>query len=201
MKKRKDPDNPPTEPADEAPQSPEQDDRGEAPAETFEGLQVQRDELMARLQRVSADYLNYQKRTQRDLAQAREFANESLIKSLLPILDDVERALAAGRDNHGQDDPLLLGMQMVHDKALETLSRFGLRVIEAQGREFDPDRHTAMMQQPSAEHAPNTVVQEIQRGYELKGRAIRPAAVIVSKSPEQEPRDPEQPQPEDSPRE
>jgi len=91
-----------------------------------EDLQAQRDDLMARLQRVSADYLNYQKRVQRDISEARDFANADLIGELLAMLDDMERALQAARANHGEDDPLLTGMQLVYDKALDVLARHGL---------------------------------------------------------------------------
>ena len=162
-------------------QAPEQ----AAPQETTGAVQAERDDLLARLQRVSADYLNYQKRVQRDIAQAHQFANEELIKALLSVLDDMERALAAARENHADDDPLLSGMQLVHDKALETLGGFGLRAIEAVGRPFDPDRHSAMMQEPSRQHPPMTVLRELQRGYALRGRTIRPSAVVVSKAPDE----------------
>jgi molecular chaperone GrpE len=146
-------------------------------------LQAERDDLLGRLQRIAADYQNYQKRMQRDIAQAREFANEELIKSLLGVLDDMERALEAARTNHDEDDPLLKGMQMVHDKALETLKQFGLQPIEAQGQPFDPDQHSAMMQEPSPDAPPQTVLRELAKGYRLKGRTIRPSAVVVSQPP------------------
>jgi molecular chaperone GrpE len=157
----------------------------------------ERDDLLARLQRVSADYLNYQKRAQRDVADAREYANEGLIKSLLPVVDDMERALDAARENHGEDDPLFTGMQLVHDKALEVLGTFGVTGIEAVGADFDPEKHAAMMQQPSDEHPPQTVLQELQRGYQLKGRTIRPSSVIVSREGDA---DGEAPEGEETPR-
>lgn len=168
-------------------QKSEQDKPQETPVSETEpkSVEEQRDDLLQRLQRVSADYMNYQKRAQRDIAQAREFANESLIKSLLPVLDDMERALAAARDNHGEDDPLFQGMQMVHDKALDALGRFGLKSIEAKGKEFDPEQHTAIMQQPTDEHPSNVILHEAQKGYQLKGRTIRPTGVVVSKTPEE----------------
>ena len=156
------------------------------PADPLGAAQAERDDLQGRLQRVSADYVNYQKRARRDIEQSRQFANEELIKALLPVIDDMERALAAARENHGEDDPLFTGMQLVHDKAFETLGRFGVKVIEAVGKAFDPDRHTAMMQQVADDCEPNTVLQEVQRGYELRGRTIRPTSVIVSALPEQE---------------
>jgi molecular chaperone GrpE len=148
-----------------------------------EQLRQDRDDLLARLQRVSADYLNYQKRVQRDADFARQYANEELVKSLLPVLDDMERALAAARENRPPDDPLLAGMQLVHDKAVETLGRFGVTVIEAEGKRFDPDLHHAVLHQPSEAVEPGMVLNEVQRGYKLKGRTIRPSTVVVSKAP------------------
>jgi len=149
----------------------------------------ERDDLLARLQRVSADYLNYQKRVQRDIEQARDYANEGLIKAFLDVLDDMERSLEAARANHHEDDALLQGMQLVHDKALETLGKFGVKCIEAEGEPFDPELHSALMQQATDEVPPQTVLQEVQKGYQLKGRTIRPSNVIVSKPVESEPQE------------
>ena len=149
----------------------------------------ERDDLLARLQRVSADYLNYQKRVQRDIEQAREYANEGLIKAFLDVLDDMERSLEAARANHHEDDALLQGMQLVHDKALEILGKFGVKRIQAEGEPFDPELHSALMQQETDEVPPQTVLQEVQRGYQLKGRTIRPSNVIVSKPVEDEPQE------------
>jgi molecular chaperone GrpE len=144
----------------------------------------ERDDLLARLQRVSADYANYQKRMAREFEQARLYANEQIMRSLLSVIDDMERALEAARQNHDEDDPLLKGMQLVHDKQLDTLKQFGLGTIEAEGRPFDPDRHQAMMRQPSADQEPMTVLQVVQKGYTLQGRTLRPAGVIVAVAPE-----------------
>lgn len=150
-------------------------------------LRAERDDLLARLQRVSADYMNYQKRVQRDIAEGREFANAELIKGLLGVLDDMERGLNAARANHNADDPLLMGMELVHRNALETLTRFGLSAIESVGLAFDPDKHSAVLQEPSGQHPPMTVLRELQKGYALKGRTLRPAMVAVSKAPQEEP--------------
>ena len=155
-------------------------DRSAAEADTESDPSAERDELMQRLQRLGADYANYQKRIQREKGEDRTRAQSDVIKALLPVLDDMERALAAAREDHGEDDPLLQGMQLVHDKALELLGSFGLEVIDAVGRPFDPDLHAAVMQQPTEEHPPQTVLQELQKGYTLKDRALRPSSVIVS---------------------
>ena len=156
-----------------------------AAGDSVAALQSERDDLLGRLQRVSADYANYQKRVQRDIEQAREFANESLLKALLPMFDDMERALAAAKDHPDDTASLVKGMQMVHDNALATAATFGLAVIDAAGKPFDPSLHAALLQQPSVDVPPQTVLNEVQKGYTLKGRLLRPAQVIVSKTPEE----------------
>ena len=138
-----------------------------------------RGDLLGRLQRVSADYLNYQKRTGREIADAREFANAELVKGLLTVLDDMERAL----DHAAKDDPLAEGMQLMHDKALEILGRHGLEPIAAVGEPFDPQRHEAMMTEPAVDYDSPTVLRELQRGYEFKGRVLRPTRVVISAPP------------------
>jgi molecular chaperone GrpE len=149
-------------------------------------LQGERDDLMGRLQRLGADYQNYQKRVQRDVSSAREYANEDLIRNLLPVLDDMERALQHARENHGEDDPLFKGTQMVHDKFLDVLGKFGVSEIHAEGETLDPEKHAAMMQQPTDEADPMTILQVVQKGYQLKGRTIRPAGVVVAAPPQGE---------------
>jgi molecular chaperone GrpE len=176
-------------PEDQENLEPQEDlqDQAEASAQESDAQkdpQQEKEDLLARLQRVSADYANYQKRTAREFQQAREFANEQILRSLLGVLDDMERALEAARENHDESDPLLKGMQLVHDKLLDTLKQFGLARIEAEGKSFDPDLHQAMMRQPTSDQPPMTVLQEVQKGYSLKGRTLRPAGVIVSTAPE-----------------
>ena len=163
--------------------------QNEQPQETEQAPvtpEQERDELLGRLQRLAADYQNYQKRSQKEVAQAREFANESLIKQLLPVLDDMERAMQAAQKNAKEDDPLLVGMKLVHDNMLSVLGKFGVEQIEAANQQFNPEMHSAMMQQETTEVEPMTVLQEVQKGYQLKGRTIRPAAVIVAKAPSED---------------
>ena len=154
------------------------------PQEELAELRAQSDDLLKRLQRVSADYLNYQKRARRESDHHREYANEAIIKAMLPVLDDIDRALEAGAPTHGADDPLLVGLKLVRDKALAVLAQFGLAPIESQGKPFDPDHHSAVTRQPTADCPPGTVLKELARGYALKGRTIRPAMVVVSAAPE-----------------
>jgi len=168
---------------------PVEGDEGELVEGSPEDIERDRNDLLARLQRLSADYLNYQKRVQRDIDSAREFANEQLIKDMLPVLDDMERALEAGGASHAADDQFLKGMQLVHDKALETLGKFGLEVIEAKGEPFNPEFHQALMMQPTDEQPPQTVLSEAARGYILRGRTIRPAGVVVAVAPQEQSED------------
>jgi molecular chaperone GrpE len=134
--------------------------------------------------RMMADYQNYQKRAAKEIVSAREYANELMMKELLGVLDDMERALEAAGENHSQDDPFLIGMQLVHDKLLDSLKKFGLKLIPAEGLPFNPEKHSAMLQEESDELPPMTVIRELQKGYELKDRTIRPTAVVVSKEAE-----------------
>jgi molecular chaperone GrpE len=191
-KKKRDKKNPP--PAEAVPEAaPMADALGEATPpdppvlkptsveQQLADLQAERDEIFARLQRVLADYQNYQKRVQRDVAQARQLAHEEMVRSLLTVLDHMELALQAARQHgEGEDDPLRTGMQMVHDEAVAALGRFGLEVIEALGRPFDPELHAAMMTEPTDEYPPQTVVAELQKGYRLGGRTLRPTGVKVA---------------------
>ena len=163
---------------------PEAGQAQEGPQEGSAGVEAGRDELLAKLQLALADFANYRKRTQREVEQARRFANDELIGSLLGVLDDMDRGLAAGRENHSPDDVLLAGMTMIHQKALDVLARFGLERMNAVGELFDPDKHSAVLQEPSHEHPPQTVIRELQKGYRLHGRTIRPSAVVVSRPPE-----------------
>jgi len=182
------------EPNDVPPQAPAEQPAQPAPPDELAQLKAERDDLLARLQRVCADYLNYQKRAQRDIEEAHKFANAELIKSLLGVLDDVERVLEAAKANHSEDDPLLVGARLVHDKALATLGEFGLEAIKAAGERFDPHRHLALMQEPSDEHPPGVVLAELQKGYQLEGRTIRPTSVVVSTGPATQQAGQEQPQ-------
>ncbi len=153
---------------------------GEAP----EALQSERDDLLARLQRVSADYLNYQKRVQRDIEEVRQYATAELVKAMLEVLDDLERAVEHARSNHDSDDPLLVGTDLVYKKGLDVLKRFGVEPVATEGQMFDPAVHEALMRQPTEDVPPMTIVSEVQKGYVLKGRTIRPAKVVVAAATE-----------------
>jgi molecular chaperone GrpE len=151
-----------------------------------EALVAERDDLLDRLQRVSAEFMNYQKRTQREREEQAAFAKADIVRAMLAVLDDMERALAAAGENHGEDDPFYQGIEMVHKHMLDVLARFGCQPIDAVGQPFDPEQHSALMQQPTDEYEANTVIQDVQRGYSLHGKTLRPAGVVVAVAPVEE---------------
>lgn len=148
------------------------------------GAQTQKrlEETHERFVRVSADFDNFRKRAAREKEETIRLGNERLLKDLLPVLDNLERALAAG----GADaEGLLTGIRMVLKQFVDTLGRYGVTGFSAIGEPFDPARHEALMQQESTEVAPGTVVSELVKGYFLNDRLVRPAAVVVARAPEQ----------------
>jgi molecular chaperone GrpE len=146
-------------------------------------LQAERDELFDRLQRLAAEFDNFRKRSAREQAEQATRANERLVKELLPVLDDLGRALEAAADH--EEAKLEEGVRLVH-RALESLlERQGLAEISTDGK-FDPHVHEALLTQPS-ELAEGDVLQVIQKGYSLGDRVLRPARVVVSAGPPEEP--------------
>jgi molecular chaperone GrpE len=157
-------------------------DSGGNDLETLQKRAAERGEFLNLLQRTRADYANYQKRVQKEIESTRRFACQPLVADLLPGLDNLERALSAAESNAANSAGLLDGVRMVHQQLLDALGRHGVRTIEAVNRPFDPDFHEALMEQPDADKPAHTVIQELQKGYSLHDRVIRPAKVIVSKA-------------------
>ncbi len=136
-------------------------------------------EAYERYLRAAADLDNFKKRMLKETEEFRKFANEELIKTLLPTVDNLERAIAHGE---GNSDPaaLMEGIRMVHKQLMDTLTKFGVEPIDSLGKTFDPNFHQALMQVKTNESPPNTVVTEITKGYLMNGRLIRPSMVGVS---------------------
>lgn len=131
-----------------------------------------------RFLRERADLENYRKRVNREKEELLNYGNKSLIEEILPVIDNLERALAhASEDGLGA---LVEGIRMTHGMLLNSLKKFGVSPLEAAGSPFDPAFHQAMAQVPTDGHAPNTVIEEYQKGYKLKERLLRPAMVTVS---------------------
>jgi molecular chaperone GrpE len=141
-----------------------------------------RDKYLDLAARTKADFENYQKRMQRDLATERRYAQKPLAADLLAAVDNLERATAAA-EKVGEKGPLVQGVAMVHAQLLDVLRRHGVTRIEAQGQPFDPNLHQAVMQQPTKEHPPMTVVQVLEPGYMIHEQVLRPARVAVSAAP------------------
>ncbi len=129
-----------------------------------------------------AELDNFKKRAQKEKADLLKFSNESLLKALLPVLDNLERAINHGREA-GEKSPLLEGVEITLKQFLGALEKFGVRPIAATGEPFDPEKHEAVMQQ-EAEGEPNRVVSELEKGYFYHDRLLRPSKVIVSKAKE-----------------
>ncbi len=130
--------------------------------------------------RLAAEFDNYKRRSQRDQSDAIKFANEKLIKDLLPTLDNLERAIQSAQEQNSTG-PLLEGIVLTHKQFLETLTKLGLQQISSLGEPFDPSKHQAVAQVESETAPSNSVIEEYQKGYFLHERIIRPAMVTVAK--------------------
>jgi molecular chaperone GrpE len=133
--------------------------------------------------RERADLENFRRRAQREKEELSRFANENIIKEILPVVDNLERAVAHAQQKDGEGEGLLQGVEMTLSMFGKALDKFGVTPFDSVGEAFDPSRHEAMGQVESAEHAPNTVVHEMQKGYLLSNRLLRPALVMLAKSP------------------
>jgi molecular chaperone GrpE len=138
---------------------------------------AERDEYLALAQRVQADFENYRKRALRDQERLVAHAHERLVKELLPVLDDLERALEAA-ERH-EEAALIDGVKLVQGALRKALEKEGLAEIETEG-EFDPHVHEAVLTQPGNGKESGCVLQVVQRGYRLGGKVVRPARVIVA---------------------
>jgi molecular chaperone GrpE len=133
--------------------------------------------------RATAEFENVKKRLEKEKNDTYKFANEGLIKELLPVLDNLERAVEHG-GNGEETRAVIAGVEMTLKGFRGALEKFGVSAVEALGKEFDPNLHEAVMVQEDARHPGGTVLHQMQKGYLLHARLIRPAMVIVSKRPE-----------------
>ena len=159
------------------------------PAESLDETAPQAGELESlkdKLQRLGADYQNYQKRAQKQITQAEQFARGEMAKSLLPVLDNFEHTLA--NDQETADlGAILKGIAIVYDHLLNILKAQGLEVIPVEPADpFDPSLHEAMLRQESSDLPPNSVIAQLSPGYTMNGRTLRPAKVSVSTTPQAE---------------
>jgi molecular chaperone GrpE len=141
------------------------------------------DENWNRFLRATADMENYKKRAAREREEATKFANESLMKRLVPVLDNFDMALAAAGTPGANAQSLQTGVAMIHQQLRSALTESGLEEVDAAGKPFDPNWHEAVSQQETDDLPEGQVVQQLRKGYKLRDRLVRPATVIVSKKP------------------
>ncbi|MDV7105248.1 nucleotide exchange factor GrpE [Vibrio sp. TH_r3] len=131
--------------------------------------------------RAKAEVENMRRRSEQEIDKARKYALNKFAEELLPVIDNLERAIQAADSENETIKPLLEGVELTHKTFTDSVAKFGLKEINPEGEAFNPDFHQAMSIQESADHEPNTVMFVMQKGYELNGRVIRPAMVMVSK--------------------
>src|SRR5690625_2707054 len=147
--------------------------------EEIERIKKERDETADRLLRAQAEFENFKKRTQREKIAERTYKSQDLVNELLPALDNFERALTV--ESTEETKSIIEGITMVYNQVKDALQSENVEVIETVGKEFDPNLHHAVMQVEDPEQESNVIVEELQKGYILKDRVIRPAMVKVNK--------------------
>ncbi len=153
--------------------------------EQLKAITAEKQDLFEKFQRVSADYINYQNRTPRQIADSVAYEKKAVIRSVLSTLDNLVHAITSARE-HNADESVVKGIELVHDQMLDALKAHGVKRIVALGEQFDPVMHEAVMQQSEEGKPDNSVLQEYQNGYMLNDQVIRPAKVIVNKMPQKE---------------
>lgn len=143
------------------------------------------DENWDRLLRTTADTENFKKRAAREREEAVRYANETLIKKIVPVLDNFDMAMAAAAQNQSADavQSLQAGVTMIHQQLRKVLQEAGLEEVDAAGKAFDPNFHEAVSQQETADVPEGQVLQQLRKGYKLRDRLVRPATVVVAKKP------------------
>lgn len=134
--------------------------------------------------RAAADVENIRRRAAQDVEKARKFALEKFVNELLPVIDNMERAIEFSDKENETLKPVLEGVELTQKSFVDAVSKFGVEIVDPQGQKFNAEFHQAMAMQPSADVEPNTVIAVMQKGFTLNGRLLRPAMVMVSKAAE-----------------
>jgi molecular chaperone GrpE len=137
-------------------------------------------EAYDRFLRVSAEFENYKKRSTREMEDFRKYANQSLIKEMLAVVDNLERALNSSNGNSSIDKCMADGVNLTLKEILKVFEKFNVKPIESIGQPFDPTFHQAMMREETDEHSENTIITELQKGYMIHDRLLRPSMVVVA---------------------
>ena len=146
----------------------------------LESVEQEAKEAHDRFLRVSAEFENYKKRSAREMDEFRKFANESLIREMLTVVDNLERALNSSNNDNQANSHIAEGVGMTLKEILKVFEKFYVKPIEALGKPFDPNFHQAAMREETNEHPENTVLNELEKGYMIHDRLLRPAMVVVS---------------------
>jgi molecular chaperone GrpE len=149
--------------------------------EQLQAALVERDQFKEKWTRALADHDNYRRRIQREMEEDRKYAAMPFLKALLPAFDGLDRAVFAASQSKNAEE-LILGVQLTIKQLEVALNGLGAKTIESVGQSFDPNLHEAISQMPSAEKPPMTVLQDVERGYMLHDRIVRPSKVIVAKA-------------------
>ena len=155
-------------------------------AEEIEKARGEAKEAQDKYLRLYAETDNFKKRMARESVEREKYHNEAILKELLPVLDNLERALAHAGESGGEGEGIIEGVKMVRKQFLDTIAKFGVIPVETKGLPFDPNIEQAVMQVETEDYEPGMVVDEFQRGYTLNDRLLRAAMVTVSKRPEGE---------------
>jgi len=174
-----------------AQQEPEAGDGGQEQGESAESLQARIESLEAAMEsakeqvlRYQAEAQNSQRRAQQDIEKAHKFGQEKLVTDLLPVVDNLERALESLDRDNPDFKAVIEGIELTHKSFVDALAKHKVEAVNPQGEPFDPELHQAMSMVENPDVEPNTVVEVFQKGYTLHGRLVRPAMVVVSKEAE-----------------
>ena len=151
-------------------------DKKEGKKELTEQLESEKDRVL----RLSAEFENYKKRKQRESDEFKKFANETIFRQLLTVVDNLERAIFSTKEN-SDEGGLLEGVKLTHKEILKLFETFNVKPVEAENQPFDPNFHQAVTQEETDDFPENSVSKVLQKGYLLHDRLIRPAMVVVSK--------------------
>jgi molecular chaperone GrpE len=154
--------------------------------ETVESLKKEAAENHDRLLRMAAEFDNYKKRATREMNDFRKFANESFAKALLPVVDSMDLAIESSSNDKHVNNSMVEGVNMTLKEILKIFEQFGVKRFESIGNTFDPNLHQAVMQEETDNFPENTVSKELQKGFMIHDRLLRPAMVVVSKKPEKQ---------------
>lgn len=151
---------------------------------TIESLHAAMDAAKEQVLRSQAEAQNARIRAEKDVEKAHKFGQEKLLQDLLPVVDNLERALASMDRDNADFKAVIEGIELTHKSFVDALAKYNVESVDPAGEPFDPERHQAMTMVPNPDVEPNTVIEVFQKGYTLNGRLVRPAMVVVSKGAE-----------------